>query len=70
MTAGILLTLGILALVLILLGVFAKLWLSSTGGVSQHVRVELEKQQAERQIQHIAYAAMARMMDEVRREQR
>jgi hypothetical protein len=65
--SGVLLTLAVLGVVLVLLGIFCKVWLGSRGFIAERVRTELTQREAERQIQHIAYAAMQQMLDEARR---
>lgn len=70
MLSGIVLTLSVLLVVLMLLGLFCNVWLGSHGFIAERVRTELTQREAERQIQHIAYAAMQQMLDEARRQQR
>jgi hypothetical protein len=65
--SGVLLTLAVLGVVLVLLGLFCRAWLGSRGFIAERVRTELTQREAERQIQHIAYAAMQQMLDEARR---
>ena len=65
--AGILLTFAVLALLGGLLTLAVRAWLGERGIIAQRVKVELTQREAERQIQHIAYAAMQKLMDEARR---
>ena len=67
MLTGILITLGVLIVVVIILGLATRAWLGQQGFIAERVRIELEQRAAERQIQHIAYAAMQRLLDEARR---
>ena len=67
MLSGVILTLVILGAVLAGLGLFVRAWLGQRGFVAQRVRIELEQREAERQIQHIAYAAMQRLAEEAGR---
>lgn len=63
-------TLGVLTLVLLILAAVAWIWChASAAFIAERVRIELEQRAAERQVQHIAYAAMQRLMDEARRTQ-
>lgn len=68
MLTGVLITLGVLVLVLGVIGLFVRAWLGQQGFIAERVRIELEQREAERQIQHIAYAAMQRMVEETRRQ--
>jgi type II secretory pathway pseudopilin PulG len=67
MLTGVLLTLAVLALLGALLTLLVRAWLGERGIVAQRVKIELTEREAERQIQHIAYAAMQKLMDEARR---
>jgi hypothetical protein len=68
MLSGIALTLAVLVIVVLVLGGLGRLWLrGSQAFIAERVQVELEQRLAERQIQHIAYTAMQRMVDEARR---
>lgn len=65
----IMVVLGIVGLATVITAtvLIVRAWLRSSDVISEHVRIELERRAAERELQQLAHAAMQRLLDEARR---